>query len=311
MSEPTVTDPFDAAAAKLTRWLRDNTPIRQWSVSRVTGGTQIHLHVSGDGPMHVGDTATWVETLCRRMALGAPHVVPDIRVDPNYADLDLARTGNIVAYAGITIADESGELFGVLCGVDERELSSPDAIDGTLLELMSTLLTDVLVTSRAQLQAAEIAARARSEADTDALTGLLNRRGWDRQAETVHVQHRSLGDPYSVVVLDLDQLKGVNDAAGHAAGDEVLRTTAGILRSTVRATDAVARLGGDEFCVLLRDCPAAQAEARVSNLRHRLATVGVAASIGFATAGALDELPDTVASADASMYQDKHSQRTV
>ncbi len=174
---------------------------------------------------------------------------------------------------------------------------------------MSGLLTDVLVTSRAHLEAADTAVRAQSEADTDVLTGLLNRRGWERLAETVHVRHRSLGDPYSVVVVDLDQLKGINDAAGHAAGDELLRTTAAILRSTVRATDALARLGGDEFCVLLRDCPAAQAEARVSNLRHRLGTVDVAASIGAATAGALDELADTLAAADASMYENKHTQQ--
>ncbi|CAN5771902.1 diguanylate cyclase [soil metagenome] len=306
-----VPDPFNSAAEKVTRWLGDNTPIRQWSVSRVTAGQQVHLHVSGDGPMNVGDTLDWVETLCRRMVLGAPHVVPDIRVDPNYADLDLARKGDIAAYAGIMIGDENGELFGVLCGVDERPLTSPDAIDSTLLELMSALLSDVLITSRAHLQANETAVRARSEADNDALTGLLNRRGWDRLAETLHVRHRSFGDPYSVLVVDLDQLKEVNDNAGHAAGDELLRTAARTLRRTVRGTDALARLGGDEFCLLLVDCVGAQAEARVADLRRNLAAVGVAASIGVSTAGPLDELADTLAAADASMYDDKRRQQLV
>ncbi len=308
-AQPVVDDPFDSAAHRVVEWLRVHTPLSQWSVSRVTDGRQVHLHVSGPGPLQVGESMDWLETLCRRMVRGAAHVVPDVGQDPDYANLDLATEGTVVSYAGVPVYDGDGGLFGVLCGVGDDPLPSPDVIDTSMLELMSGLLTDVLVTSRAHLEAADTAVRAQSEADTDVLTGLLNRRGWERLAETVHVRHRSLGDPYSVVVVDLDQLKGINDAAGHAAGDELLRTTAAILRSTVRATDALARLGGDEFCVLLRDCPAAQAEARVSNLRHRLGTVDVAASIGAATAGALDELADTLAAADASMYEDKHTQQ--
>lgn len=128
----------------------------------------------------------------------------------------------------------------MLCGVDRRRLHSAADIDVTLLQLMSELLTDLLVTSRAQLAATDSAARAQSEADTDALTGLLNRRGWGRLAEGLHMRHRSLGDPYSVLMVDLDRLKQVNDAAGHAAGDKLLRIAARTLRDTVRDTDAVA-----------------------------------------------------------------------
>ncbi len=215
-AQPVVDDPFDSAAHRVVDWLRVHTPLRQWSVSRVTDGRQVHLHVSGPGPLQVGESMDWLETLCRRMVRGAAHVVPDLSQDPDYADLDLTTEGTVVSYAGVPVYDSDGGLFGVLCGVGDHPLPSPDVIDTSMLELMSGLLTDVLVTSRAHLEAADIAMRAQSEADTDALTGLLNRRGWGRLAETVHVRHRSLGDPYSVVV---------------------------------------ARLGGDEFCVLLRDCP--------------------------------------------------------
>ncbi len=301
-------DPFDNAAHRVTGWLGEHTPIRQWSVSRVTDDRQVHLHVSGEGPLHVGDSTDWLKTLCRRMVKGAPHVVADVRDDPQYNDLSLATKGDIVSYAGVPIADEGNGLFGVLCGVDEKPLSSAHEVDTSLLELLSGLLSDVLVTSRAHLQAADRAARALSDAETDALTGLLNRRGWDRLADTLHVRHRSLGDPYSVVVVDLDQLKELNDDAGHAAGDYMLRTAAGTLQQMVRGTDAVARLGGDEFCVLLFDCTVEQVKGRVADLRQRLSAVGVGASVGAATARPTDELADTLAAADASMYDDKRAQ---
>ncbi|CAN5670840.1 hypothetical protein BH24ACT11_BH24ACT11_19690 [soil metagenome] len=58
-------------------------------MSRVIAGQQVHLHVSGDGPLHVGDSAIWRDTLCRRMSAGAAYVVPDVGSDPNYADLEL------------------------------------------------------------------------------------------------------------------------------------------------------------------------------------------------------------------------------
>ena len=93
--------------------------------------------------------------------------------------------------------------------------------------------------------------RAGIEAETDALTGLWNRRGWDRLFAMEEERCQKYGHPACVLVLDLDGLKGVNDASGHGAGDDLLRRVAQILKRNVRESDVLARVGGDEFGILL------------------------------------------------------------
>src|SRR3712207_7213386 len=93
------------------------------------------------------------------------------------------------------------------------------------------------------------------QASHDVLTGLLNRRAFER--EVTHAVHAAHARTETAVLffLDLDQFKVVNDTCGHRAGDDLLRGLAGALRHRLRSNDVVARLGGDEFGVLLRSCP--------------------------------------------------------
>ena len=85
----------------------------------------------------------------------------------------------------------------------------------------------------------------------DELTALLNRRGFNHQLRRALASSKRYGDLGVLVVCDLDNFKAINDAYGHAVGDEVLCHTAKILNANVRQTDIVARLGGDEFAVLM------------------------------------------------------------
>ncbi|WP_433058350.1 diguanylate cyclase [Dactylosporangium sp. CS-033363] len=185
------------------------------------------------------------------------------------------------------------------------------------LELVVAVLTGLL--SRAhhnhldQLAAARASLRAqardlREQALHDPLTGLGNRHLLHEHARaSVHP-----GGPTSVLVLDLDGFKEVNDRLGHAAGDELLQVTAARLRAEVRDHDLVVRLGGDEFVILLHDTDAHRAHEVAARLRESLTqpvrlgadTVHVDASIGAATArdGDLDNLMRV---ADAEMYRIK------
>lgn len=136
-------------------------------------------------------------------------------------------------------------------------------------------------------------------ADTDHLTGLLNRGGFERRAAAELARARRSGASVGVVVLDLDGFKRVNDEQGHPAGDEVLRCVA----STLRGSDDAGRLGGDEFAVLLPDVDLAGASAAAARVRDRLA---VGASVGVAVApvdgATLDEL---LSAADKRLYAQK------
>ncbi|MBO3743385.1 diguanylate cyclase [Actinoplanes flavus] len=142
---------------------------------------------------------------------------------------------------------------------------------------------------------------------TDPLTGCLNRRGFDERAAAALTEAERTGRPFTVVLLDLDRFKEVNDTLGHRAGDELLAWTGQELRSELRAHDVVGRQGGDEFAVLLPNTGAEAAVLVVDRLRERLRTCAPA-SLGHATfpADAAD-LTGLVHVADQRLYRDKAS----
>ena len=96
------------------------------------------------------------------------------------------------------------------------------------------------------------------QATHDSLTGLLNRHEFEKRLRKILKAHRK-NDVHALLFLDLDQFKSINDACGHAAGDDLLRQITALLNSKLRARDTLARLGGDEFCVILEHCPEEEA----------------------------------------------------
>jgi diguanylate cyclase (GGDEF)-like protein/PAS domain S-box-containing protein len=151
-------------------------------------------------------------------------------------------------------------------------------------------------------------------ASHDSLTDLATRREFEAQL-SAQLSRRGSGEAASVLLLDLDHFKPVNDTAGHAAGDAMLKDVAAILSQRVRDTDTVARLGGDEFAVLLRGCDGAAAARVAEQMRatvqgHRLQWQGrvlqVGVSIGVVCID--DRLCDVAAvmtAADAACYEAK------
>jgi diguanylate cyclase (GGDEF)-like protein len=110
----------------------------------------------------------------------------------------------------------------------------------------------------------------RSMAKTDALTGLLNGRAFRETAQKVLDLCRRIGGPATLGYIDLDNFKAVNDALGHAEGDEVLKVVGSTLAQCVRSSDLVGRLGGDEFAVILPDTNHTQARTVMMKIRQKL-----------------------------------------
>jgi diguanylate cyclase (GGDEF)-like protein len=143
----------------------------------------------------------------------------------------------------------------------------------------------ILHTSRARLEVDR--SRLRQSALTDPLTRVANRRGFAERVEYEVARHARSRTRFSVVALDLDGFKLVNDRFGHAAGDEVLVDVAAALRATLRDQDTVARMGGDEFCVLAPETAGEGAHGLAARVERavRDATAGLAplsASVGLA-----------------------------
>jgi len=148
--------------------------------------------------------------------------------------------------------------------------------------------------------------RIRLDGAKDLLTGVLNRSGWENAVQELEGQESEA----AIGFLDLDSLKAVNDAYGHAAGDALLRRTALTIRQAVRHGDLVGRLGGDEFGVMMARASFADAATLKSRLRSALDAAGIKASIGMALKSEVGSLSKTVGVADARMYEDKRSRRS-
>ena len=167
----------------------------------------------------------------------------------------------------------------------------------------------VLAADRTRDLAVAAALETTLTAETDSLTGLHNRRAWDRILAEEEERFGRFADPTVAVVLDLDLLKTINDTRGHAAGDTYIRLAGEALVGSVKARDAVARLGGDEFAVLLRGCTEVDAAVAVERIYAALAAAGVAGSVGWAPITVLRGFPAALAEADAAMYVAKAARR--
>jgi diguanylate cyclase (GGDEF)-like protein/PAS domain S-box-containing protein len=164
-------------------------------------------------------------------------------------------------------------------------------------------------------------------ASTDALTGLCNRRGFDQMLEREWTRTLRTGSPTSLLLLDLDRFKQLNDAYGHAVGDDCLRASARVFRSTVRrGIDVVSRYGGEELAAILPHTDLEGALAVAESVRRAIAALRVphrenheaggimTASIGVATAlfrdgGSMQMPAALLQAADAALYKAKQRGR--
>ena len=149
----------------------------------------------------------------------------------------------------------------------------------------------------------------RNAARNDPLTGLANRRSWDEHLVTELERSTRSGEIFSVIVIDLDGFKEVNDAFGHSAGDRVLQTSARVWRNATRdGGDFLARLGGDEFGLIAPNTDEVTARGLARRLKNALPD-GISASVGVATWDRTESVSDLVRRADIAMYQSKRNHR--
>jgi diguanylate cyclase (GGDEF)-like protein len=182
------------------------------------------------------------------------------------------------------------------------------------LSVASRLAAEIDVLKKVLTAAHARVAELETRVDEDPLTGLLNRRGFERTLERAIAYVRRYSATAALVYFDLDRFKPVNDVHGHAAGDWALGRVARLVAGHVRASDVVARLGGDEFVVLLWNVSARQAEEKARVIEAMIdgeafAWGGRGFAIGLSAGATMLSADDTVTSAldraDAAMYARK------
>ena len=298
---------FESASRAVLKYLHHKLGFGLWMVTRVDGDDWIVLQSEDHGyGVADGDIFNWLDSYCSRMIqdLG-PRVAPRSNDIPVYAAAPIGQQVPIAAYIGVPIPRNDGSCFGTLCAIDPAP--QPDGIvhEQSLIELLANLLSTVLESELCVLREQRRAERADMEAMTDSLTGLFNRRGWERLTASEEARCRRYGHSACILSIDVDGLKQINDQMGHAQGDEYIASVAAAISWAVRESDIVARMGGDEFAIMAVECE----ESDVLDVMHRiedhLATTTVGVSIGYAFRGGKKTVEEALAEADEMMYARK------
>lgn len=228
-------------------------------------------------------------------------VIPDALADERFSDNPLVVDDpRIRFYAGCPIATPDGSRIGTLCLIDRVPRNFDDE-DLALLRDLGRMVEDDLTN--------------RALATIDPLTQLTNRRGFESLAAKALVLCRRLERPATLLFIDLDRFKVINDEFGHEQGDRELQNMAEILIDTFRDSDVIGRLGGDEFCVLL----AGSNEVKTPTLRleESLARYNEASNRPYdleCSVGLVEfdsdrhhDLSDMISEADERMYERKRN----
>ncbi len=231
-----------------------------------------------------------------------PLIVEDAHLDPRFAASPMVvGPPHIRSYAGIPLRTPEGYNVGSLCAMDTRARRFSPA-DIAILSNFANIVCDEL--------------ELRLIAQVDHLTGALTRRGFVEQAEREMARSRRYERPSTLVMLDVDHFKMVNDTYGHTTGDQVLHQLAKLAEATLRPIDVFGRLGGEEFGILLPETGADEALIVAERLRESIAgyamqlsngaTLTVTASFGVAVlAPNMTSVATWIEQADAALYAAK------
>ncbi len=176
---------------------------------------------------------------------------------------------------------------------------------------------ELLARIRAHLRSSHRRKELQKSCTIDSSTQLLNRRGIDGVL-AIELDRARRGASLSVLVVDLDDFKSINDTHGHRVGDQVLQATAERMERTRRSIDQVGRLGGDEFIIILASCDAKATPAAIQRFRQAIegsletnegVTVPIRCSIGAASYTRNDSAEELLSAADKAMYKDKKQRR--
>jgi diguanylate cyclase len=228
------------------------------------------------------DELSWSHSLCRAVAEGiAPPIASDITGIPGLAEAVTkeAEAGRPVrSHMGLALVRPDGSLYGTICAADPQPRPRDVTGELPLFELMAQLLSTVLAGEAKTASEIRRAELAEEESLVDGLSGLSNRRAWDRHLDIEENRSRRYGIPVSVVVVDLDHL--------------------------------CSRTGGDEFAILAVDCDETAAEALAERVEQTLVEKGVQASLGWATRDPITGLQEAVRRADERMFENKRNKRS-
>ncbi len=249
-------------------------------------GVQEILFARNTGGMVIpeGLRVEWDDTLCRRALEGGPACTSDVAT--LYPESAAARDLGIQTYLTAPIIGSDGVIFGTVCGASAMSVEVSETARLVLEALADMIALQLINEATAERLAHQ--SRLLSEANVeleristiDDLTGVSNRRGFDRELARACTEAQRRGEFVSLLAVDIDEFKSINDSVGHPGGDAVLVAVADHLRAHARTEDFVGRVGGDELIVVLRNTDGARALRVAERLRDAICAVPIETASG-------------------------------
>ena len=298
---------FEEAGQAVLKFLYQKFGFNLWMITRTEGDDWIVLQSEDNGyNVQPGQVFRWADSFCSHMVQGkAPRIAPRSEDIPLYVNAPIAKQVEIKAYIGQPLTKEDGSLFGTLCAIDPKPQSDAITKEAGLIDLLGQMLSYILQGELREVEQIRQRERFKEEALNDSLTGLFNRRAWDNLIGLEEERCKRYGHPTAILMIDLNNLKTVNDSLGHTAGDELIQKAAMALKGCVRSNDIVARLGGDEFAILSIENNQINAENLVNRVLQVFAEANISAAIGLAMRNPLNGLLKALQEADEKMYAHK------
>ncbi len=290
---------FAGASREVLSFLHQRIGMDLWMVSRADNEDWVVLAAEDHGyGVRQGDVFRWADTFCSLMVNGdGPRVAPSAADVPAFATQPIARQLPIGAYMGVPLVDAQGKLFGTLCGLHPQPMPAAIIEEQPMVEVLADMLSGLLSAELNTTALARDAEAARSEALTDPLTGLANRRGWEVALAAEEERCRRYGATACVVAIELDGLKSP------VTREAALVRAAQALRQTVRKPDTLARLDDDRFVVLGVECTTAEAMALLRRLEQSVQGAELSAALGMAMRNRSSGLFDTFERAVDAMVE--------
>ncbi|WP_394670958.1 diguanylate cyclase [uncultured Acinetobacter sp.] len=298
---------FQEAGQAVLHYLHQKFGFDLWMITRVEGNDWIVLQSEDHGyDVKPGRVFNWADSFCSHMVLGkAPRIAPRSEEIPLYASAPIAQQVNIKAYIGQPLVNEDGSLFGTLCAIDPQPKSDKIIEDGGLVELFGNLLSHILQREIRENEHIRQHERLQTEAIMDSMTHVYNRRGWEKFIAAEEERCRLYGNTAAVFMIDLNDLKKINDLEGHDCGDQYIQHAAQVLKRTLRKQDLVARLGGDEFGILTLNLDLQDLEQLQRRLLQHFLDAKISAAVGYAIRHPAKGLVMACKDADLAMYVHK------
>lgn len=305
---------FKTTAENALKHLKTEYPFGVWALTPVNKDTCDLIILCSEyfqrkvkNKIKHNDVFSWLASLTRKFArLKSPHIVNNKRKD---CTTGIFEKEPVESYVVIPIYDPQGELFCILYALD-TEIKFLDKKNTILkLKYISDMLMIIYWQEQEIIQLKALNEKMELLAHTDGLTQLFNLRGWEKQLKIEEARCKRYDIEHAIAILDMDNLKIINDEHGHEKGDIELKSLAVLLEYNIRENDIAARVGGDEFGLFLYESDIQTTNKTIDRIRNVLYEHEIYISIGACQSTEAINIKEMSRLADKRLYEEKKQKK--